>query len=322
MNNPLVSIIIPTYNRAHLIHETLDSVLAQTYTNWECIVLDDRSTDNTEEVLKIYVGKDARFQYHKRPTNRKKGANACRNYGFELSKGDYINWFDSDDLMKPNKLDKQLALINKTALDYVISQTEVLDTITGIKRFWNDNLLSDSPLDDYIQYKVSWSTGSILFKKDFLKMNDLKFDEVLAQSQEYDFFVKVLHSSINYDVDLMVLNINVWHNNSISFSLNNFFIKSKSSLMVRKRILFNKELNLKKETKVFLIREILRIFSKSIESNNMKAIRESCFTLIPSLIIAPIRVVYKIKCIVYATLTFSSYTFTGRGYYFYKKIKI
>ena len=92
--------------------------------------------------------------------------------------------------------------------------------------------------------------------------------------------------------------------------------------MVRKRLLFDNKLNLKKETKVFLIKEIFRIFSKSIENNNMKAIRESCFTLIPSIIIAPIGVVYKIKCIVYATLTFLSYTFTGRGYYFYKKIKI
>ncbi len=62
MNNPLVSIIIPTYNRAHLIHETLDSVLAQTYTNWECIVVDDGSSDNTEEVLESYINKDFRFQ--------------------------------------------------------------------------------------------------------------------------------------------------------------------------------------------------------------------------------------------------------------------
>src|SRR5690554_5799485 len=102
--NPLVSIIIPTFNRAHLIGETLDSVLAQTYHNWECIVVDDGSTDNTDEVMAEYIAKDARFQYHHRPAVKSKGANACRNYGFEKSKGAYIQWFDSDDLMHPEKI--------------------------------------------------------------------------------------------------------------------------------------------------------------------------------------------------------------------------
>ena len=77
---PLVSIIIPTYNRAHLIAETLDSIIAQTYTNWECIVVDDGSTDPTDELMETYCKKDSRFQYYHRPKNRPKGANACRNY--------------------------------------------------------------------------------------------------------------------------------------------------------------------------------------------------------------------------------------------------
>lgn len=64
---PLVSIIIPTYNRAHLIGETLDSVLAQTYINWECIIVDDRSTDDTKEVIDSYLYGDVRFSYFKRP---------------------------------------------------------------------------------------------------------------------------------------------------------------------------------------------------------------------------------------------------------------
>ena len=66
-NNPLVSIIIPTYNRAHLIGETLDSVLAQTYQNWECIIVDDGSSDNTDDVVNDYVKKDPRFKYYYRP---------------------------------------------------------------------------------------------------------------------------------------------------------------------------------------------------------------------------------------------------------------
>ena len=83
MNNPLVSIIIPTYNRAHFIGETLESVLAQTYHNWECIVIDDGSTDYTDELMEFYCEKDSRIQYYHRPSHKPKGANACRNYGFE-----------------------------------------------------------------------------------------------------------------------------------------------------------------------------------------------------------------------------------------------
>lgn len=110
-NTPLVSIIIPTYNRAHLIGETLDSVLAQTYTNWECIVVDDGSTDGTDKVLAAYCEKDTRFKYIHRPDSHQPGGNGARNYGFELSKGEYINWLDSDDIFEPNKIASQLELI-------------------------------------------------------------------------------------------------------------------------------------------------------------------------------------------------------------------
>jgi len=119
MNSPLVSIIIPTYNRAHLIGETLDSVLAQTYTNWECIVVDDGSADGTDKLLATYCEKDARFQYHNRPSNRLKGANACRNIGFELSKGEYVNWLDSDDIWSRNKIEEQIKILIVSDSDIV-----------------------------------------------------------------------------------------------------------------------------------------------------------------------------------------------------------
>jgi glycosyltransferase involved in cell wall biosynthesis len=99
---PLVSIIIPTFNRAHLIGETLDSVLTQTYTNWECIVVDDGSTDETDNLVTDFCKRDHRFQYHHRPSDGPKGANACRNFGFEVSKGEYIQLLDSDDVLDVN----------------------------------------------------------------------------------------------------------------------------------------------------------------------------------------------------------------------------
>ena len=109
--NPLLSIIIPTYNRAHLIGETLDSVLGQTYKNWECIIVDDGSTDKTPEVIANYIQKDSRFQFYNRPSDRPKGANACRNFGYEISTGKYVKWFDSDDIMHPEFLEKQINVL-------------------------------------------------------------------------------------------------------------------------------------------------------------------------------------------------------------------
>jgi glycosyltransferase involved in cell wall biosynthesis len=122
MNSPLVSIIIPTYNRAPLISETLDCLLDQTYQNWECIIVDDGSTDNTKDIIEGYVIQDSRIQYHQRPDNYKSGGNGARNYGFKLSKGEYINWLDSDDLISPNKLEYQVASLSQNDTDVSISE--------------------------------------------------------------------------------------------------------------------------------------------------------------------------------------------------------
>ena len=89
----LISIIIPTYNRAHLIGETLDSVLAQTYPHWECLFIDDGSTDNSIEVIQAYTKQDKRMKLFTRPAHRMKGANACRNIGLENAVGEYIVFF-------------------------------------------------------------------------------------------------------------------------------------------------------------------------------------------------------------------------------------
>ena len=120
MENPLVSIIIPTFNRAHLIGETLESVIAQTYQNWECIVVDDGSTDYTEELMEIFCKKNNRFQFYHRPATRNKGASACRNFGFQQSKGDLIQYLDSDDILSSNKLEDQVSILN-TNLDFTLA---------------------------------------------------------------------------------------------------------------------------------------------------------------------------------------------------------
>ena len=108
----LVSIIIPVFNRASLLPETLDSIVSQTYLNWECIIVDDGSTDSSLNVALGYAKKDNRFKVHSRPWFKKKGANSCRNYGFNLSNGEFIQWFDSDDLMYNSMLSQKIEFVN------------------------------------------------------------------------------------------------------------------------------------------------------------------------------------------------------------------
>lgn len=112
-SKPLVSIIIPTFNRKDLLCETLNSVKNQIFENWECIVVDDGSTDSTEEMIKELIEADERFNFFKKPISYPKGASFSRNFGFNESRGDYIQWLDDDDLLSENKIFAQIRELKK-----------------------------------------------------------------------------------------------------------------------------------------------------------------------------------------------------------------
>lgn len=107
MIKPLVSVVIPTYNRDKYINETIESVLAQTYPNIEIIVIDDGSTDNTKEVVAQYVPK-IQYVWQK---NSERGAS--RNHGLRLAKGEFISFLDSDDLWLPDKIEEDINFFRK-----------------------------------------------------------------------------------------------------------------------------------------------------------------------------------------------------------------
>lgn len=194
MSTTKVSIIIPTYNRAHLIRETLDSIIAQTYTNWECIIIDDGSDDDTEQVIANYIKKDNRFQYHHRPVDRQKGANACRNYGFEMSKGDYIKWFDSDDIMHADFLAKQVEILEEsTYLDFCVclSKTFYDNNPTIVENNDANRIISHGLILSYFVKNHYFFTGAPLWRTNFLRGKEL-FDEILSDSHEADFHFRML----------------------------------------------------------------------------------------------------------------------------------
>jgi len=110
---PEISVIIPTYNRAHLIGRAIQSVLNQSYQDFEIIIVDDCSTDNTEELIKELEKKDERIRYIKHEKN--KGAAAARNTGIKACRGEYIAFQDSDCEWLPEKLEKQIKILKRAS---------------------------------------------------------------------------------------------------------------------------------------------------------------------------------------------------------------
>lgn len=126
MNNfkptyPKVSVIIPNYNYAHIIEETLSSVRLQSYTNFECIIVDDGSSDNSVEVIQEFIKSDNRFSLLQKTNG---GLPSTRNEGMKIAKGDYIAFLDADDLWLPNKLKNQIEFFEKKGCDVVFSKIQ------------------------------------------------------------------------------------------------------------------------------------------------------------------------------------------------------
>lgn len=274
--NPLVSIIIPTYNRAHLIGETLDSVLAQTYANWECIVVDDGSTDNTDEVMEKYMAKDARFQYHHRPNDRLHGGNAARNYGFELSKGEYINFLDSDDLFHREAIKTKIELIKFYESDVVIS------THTSEERYLSSNadssplIFRDFRFDiEFILARNTIMTSDPMIQRKYIK--NVKWDETLIRYQEHVFFIHLFRQKM----DICFIDLKLYyHRPARTDNLSNSVQYSRSRINLRAAI--QKEMNLyyAKEEEVLIEykRRARKLYKKiMIEGNPVRVIEHYQF---------------------------------------------
>lgn len=183
-NNILFSIVIPTYNRASLITKTVLSLLEQEYQNFEVIIVDDGSTDDTEEVIKNID--TSKVSYHK-IKNSERGF--ARNFGAKLSKGDYINFFDSDDLALPN----HLSTANKTILDkdfpelfhlnyrMMNSNSELQKNNVGDALFANEILINGNVL----------SCNGVFLKKEIALKFPFNESRKLSVSEDWDLWLRL-----------------------------------------------------------------------------------------------------------------------------------
>ena len=184
-NQPLVSVIIPTYNKSQYLREAIKSVLNQTYKNIEVIVVDDGSTDNTKEIVESF--NDSRIIYI---FQENKGPAIARNTGIKKAQGEYIAFLDSDDLWLKEKLEKQVDFMEKNSEIGLLGTGcyEVTDKgkIIGKKIFPIKNKILQK---DLIKYN-SFIQSSVMIRKEVFDKVGL-YDKSFRESEDYELWLRI-----------------------------------------------------------------------------------------------------------------------------------
>lgn len=253
-NSILISVIIPNFNYAHYLNDTVNSVLNQTYSNIECIIVDDGSTDNSIEIILELEKKDIRVRSVFKQNG---GLSSARNAGIKAAKGEYIAFLDADDLWKPEKLQHQIECLQKnTELNFIFSN------YTG---FYPDGKTEDFKHEfgnpdffDFIrQNPIAGSASSVLIAKHIINKTGY-FDESLRSTEDHDYWFRCLLSGAkmqfcnHHDVLIRL------HQSSMSKNLQrmNFF----NYTVLKKQLDTFPELEKKKDTPAFsrLVKEKLQ----------------------------------------------------------------
>ena len=187
---PLVTILTPTYNRERLVGRAIDSVLVQTLTDWELIIIDDGSTDNTKAVIDSYMAKDDRIKYLHIENS---GQCNARNEGFKISSGTYITYLDSDDEYMPEKIAAQVEVFQQ-------STVENLGVVTCGKRDYRDGkyqstwlpFLRGNILDELLRkrYTIGATTSFLMVKREVLE-SGVSWSPGLPSVVDFDFLIQI-----------------------------------------------------------------------------------------------------------------------------------
>ncbi|TFI53612.1 glycosyltransferase [Mastigocladus laminosus UU774] len=187
MSLKLVSVIIPCFNAERWLKEAIDSCLQQTYPNIEILVIDDGSTDNSLEIIKTYGNK---VIWKSLPHQ---GGNHVRNYGFHLSKGEYIQYLDADDYILPKKISRQVNFLEKTGADVVYGDWRYKHHYADGTSFLGPIQIAKTQTDILESLLANWWTAvaSLLYRRSAVK-NSGGWDEKLLAAQDRDFFLSVV----------------------------------------------------------------------------------------------------------------------------------
>lgn len=197
---PLVSIIIPTFNSSKHIKATLNSVLSQTYSNWECILVDDGSIDLTETISVNYQEKDNRFQLHKRPEDLPKGPSSARNYGVTKAKGEYLIFLDADDLLATTCLENRVAQFKQNQnCDFLVFQ---MDRFLNEPDFSKKEIVVEKDksrvLESFIQLHGQWPITGPIYKTNFFKT--IYFNANLVVFEDLEIAIKAIIQAFDFKI--------------------------------------------------------------------------------------------------------------------------
>lgn len=198
--HPLVTIIIPNYNKANFIHETLQSIISQTYKNWEALVIDDGSTDNSIKIIKELAEKEPRIKFFQR-TRSPKGGSTCRNIGIENAKGKYIMFLDSDDVMDSYCLEERTRFLEQNShLDFAVYPVGTFyKTIGDNSMVWRPP--GGNHLKKFLSHDLPWNIMSPFWKAEYIKNKLGGFDEAFPRLQDVEFHTKaLLTANVKYKV--------------------------------------------------------------------------------------------------------------------------
>ena len=225
-SKPLVSVIIPTYNRGWAIKEAVDSVLAQDYEDFELLVVDDGSTDNTPEVLDAYGGALKILR------QENKGVSAARNRGIENASGRFVAFLDSDDLWLPQKLSRQVEFFNRIP-DALICQTEEIWIRNGVRV--NPKKRHKKPSGMIFEPSLALclvSPSAVMIRRSLFEIVG-SFDETLPACEDYDLWLRISCRFPVYRIDTPLIIKRGGHEDQLSASsgLDRFRIKAIKKIM-------------------------------------------------------------------------------------------
>ena len=209
----LISIIVPIYNVENYLRHCLDSIQKQTYQNFECLLINDGSPDNSADICREYVSKDSRFRYFEKENG---GVSSARNLGIEHSKGQYITFIDSDDWVESDYLDVLYKVLKDEAADISVSTYKQFDMTANCyyvhsyqrgyeKRvFVQDEFILELPLLERYDRSFGYSTGKLVNRN---MLGNVRFNEVTTLSEDMEFWYKVylfLHKVVYVNRDAYI----------------------------------------------------------------------------------------------------------------------
>ena len=199
-----VSIIMATYNRAHFIQESLHYIQNQTFKNFECMVIDDGSQDNTQDLIYKLSLEDERIKYYKRTSKYSKGLPGCRNFGLNLAKGNYVVFFDDDDIPHPRLLELTIKNLEESGADFCRYGRKVFSGIfqpdfDHSNKYEIKNFPENLP-ELMVTGKIPFNSCQVLWKKSCF--DEIRFNEKLLFAEEWECYSRILlkgYHGINLD---------------------------------------------------------------------------------------------------------------------------